>query len=145
MPKPTAILGFALAAGATMGVHSSSPATPPSDSVASAPPSVPPVASPDRLERRPADAYLGNRHLSASGDFDEDGRLDEAFFLKAGGKNARALSLVVSFGSPTKRDRIVLTFEETDAAIRNIGLKTAPSGHLHGCVYAGCRRPLRRG
>ena len=144
-PKPTAILGFALAAGATMGVHSSSPAPPPSDSVASAPSSPPPVASVDRLERRPADAYLGNRHLSASGDFDDDGRLDEAFFLKAGDKNARALSLVVSFGSPTKRDRIVLTFEETDAAIRNVGLKTARPGTYTGACTRGAGGPCGEG
>lgn len=129
---PAAIIGLALA-GVTMGVYSS-PATPPSDSSL-------PVESYDRLEKRPADAYLGNRFLSASGDFDADGRLDEAFFAKTGDKsrgNTGMISLVVSFGSPTKRDRIINTLEERADIVRRIGVKVAPAGqYTETCAGAG--------
>lgn len=33
----------------------------------------PSVETYDRLEQRPANAYLGNHYLSVTGDFDEDG------------------------------------------------------------------------
>ena len=118
LPKPAAIVAFALAAGVTMGACAPFP-TPPHD----------------RLEQRPADAYLGDNWLTANGDFDADDYLDEAFF--ASDEDAGAISLVVSFGSPTKRDRIVFTFEETDAAIRNIGLKVARAGDYTGACAKG--------
>ena len=73
----------------------------------------PSVETYDRLEQRPADAYaysaLGNRYLSVTGDFDDDGRSDEAFFVRVNDKGAGMLSLIVSFGAPTKHDRIVYT------------------------------------
>lgn len=104
-----------------------------------------PVEAHDRLERRPADAYLGNRYLSASGDFDADGRVDEAFFARAGDQNTKVLSLVVSFGSPTKRDRVLHTLEETEAAIRNVGLEVAGAGPYAGACARGAGGPCEEG
>ena len=106
-----------------------------------------PIPTPphDRLEQRPADAYLGDRHLSANGDFDADGRMDAAFFAKTGDENAETISIVVSFGSPTKPDRIVFTLEETDAAIRNIGLKVARAGEYTGACARGHGGPCGKG
>ncbi len=177
--KPTVILGFAAAAGLAMCVHSSSPKTSPSDSLApyaalvaeldfrkdgdahAADPPTPRHAGTtltmaekkavlyDRLEQRPADAYaysvLGNRYLSVTGDFDDDGRSDEAFFVRVNDKGAGMLSLIVSFGAPTKHDRIVYTLEETEHAIRNIGLKVARAGHYTGACAKGFGGPCEEG
>ena len=126
LPKPAAIMVLAMAAGVTMGVDAPIP-TPPLD----------------RLEQRPADAYLGDKWLTANGDFDADDYLDEAFF--ASDKDAGTIALVVSFGSPTKRDRIVFTFEETDAAIRNSGLKVAGAGEYTGACAKGHGGPCGEG
>ena len=126
LPKPAAIIALALAAGVTMGVDAPVP-TPPHD----------------RLEQRPADAYLGDKWLSANGDFDADGYLDEAFFAKD--RDAGTIALVVSFGWPTKRDRIVLTLEETEHAIRNSGLKVARAGHYTGACAKGYGGPCEEG
>ena len=119
---------LAMAAGVTMGVDAPHP-TPPHD----------------RLEQRPADAYLGDNWLTANGDFDADGRLDEAFFAKTGDENAETISIVVSFGPPAKPDRIVFTLEHTDAAIRNIGLKVARAGEYTGACAKGHGGPCGEG
>lgn len=105
-----------------------------------------PVESHDRLEQRPVDAYLGNLYLSASGDFDDDGRVDEAFFARAGDENTKVISLVVSFGSPTKRDRVLLTLKErTDAVVRNVGLEVARAGAYTGACARGSGGPCEAG
>ena len=92
------------------------------------------------------DAYLGNRHLSASGDFDDDGRVDEAFFARTVDQNTKAISLVVSFGAPTKRDRILLTIEEKDdAVVRNVGLEVARAGPYTGACARGAGGPCEEG
>ena len=109
----------------------------------------PSVETYDRLEQRPADAYaysvLGNRYLSVTGDFDDDGRSDEAFFVRVNDKGAGMLSLIVSFGAPTKHDRIVYTRDETDAAIRNSGLKVARAGEYTGACAKGFGGPCGEG
>ena len=83
-----------------------------------------------RITERPPDAYLDNRDLSASGDFDNDGRLDEAFLVQTGDDSALKISLVVSFGSaPQIPYRIVDTFAGAYwSNIRNFGLRVAHPG-----------------
>ena len=46
--------------------------------------SKPVVDADGRITDRPVGAHLGKRHLSASGDFDNDGCRDEAFFVRTG-------------------------------------------------------------
>ena len=96
----------------------------------------------DRWEQRPADARLGNRFLSATGDFDADGLLDEVFFVKVG----RVLRLVVAFGSLTKRDRVIHTIEKVDDSIvRRIGVKVAPAGQYTDICAYGIPDPCTEG
>ena len=85
---------------------------------------------------RPAGAYSGKRHLSASGDFDGDGHLDEAFLLVGdkvitsyGRDRERFMvSLVVSFGSATKKDTVIWQAASDVESVRQIGMKTAGPG-----------------
>ena len=90
-----------------------------------------------RITERPPDAYLGNRDLSASGDFDNDGRLDEAFFVPTGDDSTLNISLVVSFGSaPQIPYRIVDTFRGPyEHDIRDFGLRVAqPEKYIAACA-----------
>ena len=90
-----------------------------------------------RITERPPDAYLGNRDLSASGDFDNDGRLDEAFFVQTGDDSTLNISLVVSFGSaPQIPYRIVDTFRGPyEHDIRDFGLRVAqPEKYIAACA-----------
>ena len=104
------------------------------------------VQSYDRWEQRPADARLGNRFLSATADFDADGLLDEVFFAKVGPRNARAFRVVVAFGSPTKRDRVIRTIETVDDSIvRRIGVKVAPAGQYADMCADGIGDPCAEG
>ena len=104
------------------------------------------VQSYDRWEQRPADARLGNRFLSATADFDADGLLDEVFFAKVGRRNARAFRVVVAFGSPTKRDRVIGTIEKVDDSIvRRIGVKVAPAGQYTDICAYGIGDPCAEG
>jgi len=103
-----------------------------------------------RVTERPPDAYLGNRDLSARGDFDNDGRLDEAFFLlRTGDNSAMVIALVVSFGStralPGARLRIVDTFANVSAErdIRDFGLRVARPGQYTAACARGYGDPCR--
>ena len=102
-----------------------------------------------RITQRPPDAYLGNRDLSASGDFDNDGRLDEAFFLlRTGDNSAMVIALVVSFGStrtlPGARLRIVDTFVNvSEYDIRDFGLRVARPGQYTAACARGYGDPCR--
>lgn len=99
------------------------------------------VQSYDRWEQRPPDARLGNRFLSATGDFDADGLLDEVFFAEFG----RVLRLVVAFGSPTKRDRVIGTIKKRDSTFRRIGVKVAPAGQYTDICAYGIPDPCTEG
>lgn len=104
------------------------------------------VQSYDRWEQRPANARLGNRYFSATADFDADGLLDEVFFAKVGPRNARAFRVVVAFGSPTKRDRVIRTIEKVDDSIvRRIGVKVAPAGQYADMCADGIGDPCAEG
>ena len=102
-----------------------------------------------RITQRPPDAYLGNRDLSARGDFDNDGRLDEAFFLlRTGDNGAIVIALVVSFGStralPGARLRIVDTFANvSEYDIRDFGLRVARPGQYTAACARGYGDPCR--
>lgn len=98
-----------------------------------------------RIEQRPAGTYLGDRDLPATGDFDNDGSLDEAFFVKVGGPQNEVVSIVVSFGSRTKQDQVVDTFEATDALFHNIGLKVASAGEYIAACARGAGEPCDEG
>ena len=146
MTKPGAVVALLLASGGlSVGVHSET--QPPSDD------SLAPYAarmaelnshasskradSGVRVTERPPDAYLGNRDLSASGDFDNDGRLDEAFFVQTGDDSTLNISLVVSFGSaPQIPYRIVDTFRGPyEHDIRDFGLRVAqPEKYIAACA-----------
>ena len=107
------------------------------------------VESGVRITQRPPDAYLGNRDLSARGDFDNDGRLDEAFFLlRTGDNGAMVIALVVSFGStrtpPGARLRIVDTFVNvSERDIRDFGLRVARPGQYTAACARGYGDPCR--
>lgn len=108
------------------------------------------VESGVRITQRPPDAYLGNQDLSARGDFDNDGRLDEAFFLlRTGDNDAMVIALVVSFGStralPGARLRIVDTFANVSAErdIRDFGLRVARPGQYTAACARGYGDPCR--
>ena len=106
-----------------------------------------------RVTQRPPDAYLGNRDLSASGDFDNDGRQDEAFFVRTGDNGPMVLSLVVSFGSTRVPPgafaartpyRIVDTFvNASEHDIRDFGLGTARPGQYAAACARGYGDPCR--
>ncbi len=99
------------------------------------------VQSYDRWEQRPADARLGNRFLSATADFDADGLLDEVFFAEFG----LVLRLVVAFGSPTKRDRVIGNIKKRDSIFRRIGVKVAPAGQYTDICAYGLGDPCAEG
>ena len=149
--KPLASLRIvAIAAAIAVGIPAPAEAEPPAAEdddaqVADAPPRKR-VRSHDRWERRPADARLGNRFLSATADFDADGLLDEVFFAKVGPRNARAFRVVVAFGSPTKRDRVIRTIDKVDDSIvRRIGVKVAPAGQYTDMCADGIGDPCAEG
>lgn len=100
-----------------------------------------------RVTERPPDAYLGNRDLSASGDFDNDGRLDEAFFVQTGDNSTLAISLAVSFGSaPQTPYRIVDTFADaSEHDSRNFGLRVSGPGKYIAACARGHGDPCRDG
>ena len=99
-----------------------------------------------RITDRPAGAYLGKRGLSAKGDFDGDGRPDEAFFL-AGDKTTASpgfrgdrimVSLVVSFGAETKEDAVIWEAAADNDMLRRVGAETVgPGTYTPLCMRTG--------
>ena len=93
-----------------------------------------------RMTDRPAGADLGKRHLSATGDFDGDGHLDEAFFLVGDGRDRERImvSLVVSFGSETRKDMVIWQAVSDEESVKQIGMKTAgPGTYTPLCLQRG--------